>query len=344
MGSRRPSEAARTNAFDNGRTPVDFRQLEAQATWHFGCTLDFVRAPLSARILETASEELRVMVKSIVSSAALAFAIALPATAGAQSAANAACPPGSWFCAEAPQQQATPAGQPVEPLQPLPPPGPSPRAAAPDDAPAGAAAPPPIVVYQPPPPRVMVRPPPPPPYDYAPPREPISRHQEWGLNLHLEGATIGHGTAGDAGMGGGGLGLRFKPTRYFGIETDVDFVGGRDYQGDSRSETAFTINGLLFLNPRSRAQLYLLAGFGWSAAHVTSSQLDEHYGYFGGQIGGGLELRLSRNFALNVDLRGFIRDRTDELAQAQPEFTNANGQTTNTSGGGLFTGGMTVYF
>jgi hypothetical protein len=257
------------------------------------------------------------MVKSIVSSAALAFAIALPATAGAQSAANAACPPGSWFCAEAPQQQATPAGQPVEPLQPLPPPGPSPRAAAPDDAPAGAAAPPPIVVYQPPPPRVMVRPPPPPPYDYAPPREPISRHQEWGLNLHLEGATIGHGTAGDAGMGGGGLGLRFKPTRYFGIETDVDFVGGRDYQGDSRSETA---------------------------SHVTSSQLDEHYGYFGGQIGGGLELRLSRNFALNVDLRGFIRDRTDELAQAQPEFTNANGQTTNTSGGGLFTGGMTVYF
>src|SRR5580704_463565 len=254
MGSRRPSEAARTNAFDNGRTPVDFRQLEAQATWHFGCTLDFVRAPLSARILETASEELRVMVKSIVSSAALALAMALPATAGAQSAANGACPPGSWFCAEAPQQQATPAGQPVEPLQPLPPPGDSPRpparAAGPDDAPAGAAAAPPIVVYQPPPPRVMVRPPPPPPYDYAPSREPISHRQEWGLNLHLEGATIGHGTAGDAGMGGGGLGLRFKPTRYFGIETDVDFVGGRDYQGDSRSETAFTINGLLFLNPR----------------------------------------------------------------------------------------------
>jgi len=145
-------------------------------------------------------------------------------------------------------------------------------------------------------------------------------------------------------MGGAGLGLRFKPTRTFGIEADLDFVGGRDYQGDDRNETAFTINGLVFLNPRSRAQLYLLAGFGWSGAHVSSSSFDAHYGYFGGQFGGGLELRLSRSFALNIDLRGFIRDRTDQLAQAQPEFTSSDGRSTNTSGGGLLTAGMTVYF
>ena len=39
------------------------------------------------------------------------------------------------------------------------------------------------------------------------------------------------------------------------IEADVDFVGGQDYQGDDRSETAVTFNALLFLNPRSRVQL-----------------------------------------------------------------------------------------
>lgn len=285
------------------------------------------------------------MMKSIVSLAALTLGIALSATAGAQgTASGSACPPGSWFCAQAPQQQATPAGQ---PLQPLPDPADAPAAGAGGHG-AGhagdAAEPPPVVVYQPPPPAVA-RPEAPPPFEYEPaPRPPISYRQEFGLNLHVEGATIGRGNGGDASMGGAGLGLRFKPTRHFGIEADLDFIGGHDYQGDDRSETAFTINGLLFLNPRSRAQLYLLAGFGWSGAHVSASSFDQHYGYFGGQFGGGLELRLSRSFALNIDLRGFIRDRTDQLAQSQPEFTSSDGRTTNTSGGGLLTAGMTVYF
>jgi hypothetical protein len=162
------------------------------------------------------------------------------------------------------------------------------------------------------------------------------------------GAMLGHGYANNTGMGGGGLGLRFKPSRYFGIESDLDYVGGHDYQGNQREETAFSVNGLLFLNPRSHAQLYLLAGFGWSGAHVTSdgpSAFDQHYNYFGGQFGGGLEIRASRVLAFNLDLRGFVRSRTDQLAQTQPEFINpSTGQTTNTSGGALATGGMTLYF
>jgi len=193
----------------------------------------------------------------------------------------------------------------------------------------------------------MWRPEMPPPYEYAPMhREPISPAREWGLNLHLEGATIGRGSGGDAAMGGAGAGLRYKPTRAFGIEADFDFVGGVDYQGDSRRETAFTLNGLVFLNPQSRAQLYLLAGFGWSAARVESDAqpLQASYAYFGGQAGGGLEIRLSRGLALNLDLRGFIRSRTDGGAQTQPEFTDAYGRSTNTSAGALLTGGMTLYF
>jgi hypothetical protein len=95
----------------------------------------------------------------------------------------------------------------------------------------------------------------------------------------------------------------------------------------------------------------MLAGFGWSWANSrndpndpSATSFNNNYTYFGGQAGMGLELRLSRVLAFNVDLRGFVRTRTDATAGSQPEFTNAQGQTTNTSGGGLFTGGMSLYF
>jgi hypothetical protein len=182
---------------------------------------------------------------------------------------------------------------------------------------------------------------PPPMYVYHP-REQWPRNNEWGLNLRLEGAAIPHG----GGMGGAGFGLRYKPVPAFGIETNVDFLGGTDYNGFHRDETAFTVNGLFFLNPRSRTQVYLLAGFGWSSASVDDGQGDHFsYSYFGGQAGLGLEFRLSKHFALNTDVRGFIRSRTDSGASSAPEFTNpATGATTNTSDGVLFTGGMTLYF
>ena len=54
------------------------------------------------------------MAKLLVFTPALALALAIPAVASAQSAPQpGACPPGSWFCGEAPQQQAAPAGEPV---------------------------------------------------------------------------------------------------------------------------------------------------------------------------------------------------------------------------------------
>ncbi|HEY4015440.1 MAG TPA: outer membrane beta-barrel protein [Polyangiaceae bacterium] len=320
------------------------------------------------------------MSKRLLVPAASVLVALVPALAAAQqapAAAGASCPPGSWFCAEPPQEQAAPAGQPVQTLKPLPGPAgtePSTDADAPDadeatPPPPKKSPPPPPPMYRRPPPRIVYGPPhpytsetpdAPPPYLYSRPQRTLVPPHEWGLNLHGEGAMIGGGSSGDAGLAGGGAGLRFKPVRSFGIEADFDVLGGdHDYQGNKRNETAFSINGLLFLNPRSRAQIYLLAGFGWSEAHVTcdscSTPGDAHYDYFGGQIGAGLELRLTRVLALNADIRGFIRDRTDQLAQSQPEFQDPAGcatsgsstgtcRSTNTSGGGLFTGGMTLYF
>jgi len=96
------------------------------------------------------------------------------------------------------------------------------------------------------------------------------------------------------------------------------------------------------------AQFYMLAGLGWSSARVEFDQDPayhkvEHYSYFGGQLGAGVEFRLSRVVSLNADLIGFVRGRTDSRARENPEFTNGN-KSTNTSGGGLVRGGITFYW
>ena len=59
----------------------------------------------------------------------------------------------------------------------------------------------------------------------------------------------------------------------------------------------------------------------------------------------GLEFRAAKHFALNLDVRAFVRGRIDDQAQAHPEFIDpATGRSTNTSAGGLVSGGMTFYF
>jgi opacity protein-like surface antigen len=158
-------------------------------------------------------------------------------------------------------------------------------------------------------------------------------------------------------MTGVGFALRYRPVPAFALEAGFDFLSGRDYVNDWRNETEFTVNAMVFVNPRSRVQLYLLAGLGGAWAHVnengatpvngySSYGVDEaNYTYFGGQAGAGLEFRIAKHFAMNIDARGFIRSRTDSASATQPEYVNpATGQTTNTSDGVLITGGMTFYF
>lgn len=266
---------------------------------------------------------------------AFALAIAAPSTAHADDAKD--CPPGSWFCGET----APPPAGANKDLQPLP------TEAGKGDA-KPASPPPPVVVYQPPPTTVVVQPrEAPPAYYYVPRHAPPKK--EWGLNLHVGGLMLGKGRDDNAGMALVGLGLRFRPIPAFAVEADLDFAGGRDYNGYRRKETALGFNGLVFLNPKSKTQVYLLGGFGWSGATAVDDRggydsVEYKYGYFGGTAGIGLEFRLSKVVALNFDLRGFIRGRVDDNKRDYPEFVDSNGRTTNTSGGGLFQGGLTFYW
>jgi hypothetical protein len=272
-----------------------------------------------------------------VTTLAFASALVVPLRANAQDDSKKPCEPGSWFCGETQQSGRD--------LQPLPADKHEPEEA-PAEKPADKAdkTPPPVVVYQPPPPTVVVQArDAPPAYYYVPKKAPPKK--EWGLNLHLAGAMMGKGTQHNAGMGMAGMGLRFRPIPQAAIEGDLDFAGGNDYNGYQRKETAFTINGLIFLNPKNTTQVYLLGGFGksWAQA-VDDKQTEYNYSYFGVQAGIGLEFRLSKVVALNVDLRGLIRGRTDDYRRTNPEFVSGDGRSTNTSGAGLLQGGITFYW
>lgn len=181
----------------------------------------------------------------------------------------------------------------------------------------------------------------------APPKRRSFR--EWGLNLRLEGILMGDNKyrSKDAGMGGLGVSLRYRPIPYFAFDAGLDFVGGTDWAGNDRHETALLLSGIVYFNPYSKVQVYTIGGVGFSGARVTPVGTDQEvkYSYFGAHLGAGLEFRVGRKVALNLDLIGFIRGRTDKLSDTQPEFTDPDtGRVTNTSGGGLARAGITFYW
>jgi opacity protein-like surface antigen len=269
--------------------------------------------------------------------------LSIPVTASAQGE----CPPGSWFCedegspaASGEEGEGDDADASAEP--------------APEKGPKQA---PPIVVYQPTgqaPDKVIVV--------EAPPPKPAKKRwrREWGFNLHLETALMRDDEARhpDAGMGGIGFGFRYRPIPHFAFEAGLDFLGGIDYVGNEREERALLLNAIVFLNPRSKVQVYTIGGIGFSEAQVQREQVFtlegggegveewvDNYSYFGAQLGLGLEWRVSKKVALDVDVIGFIRGRTDEQARYEPEFIDAEtGRSTNTSGGGLGRLGITFYW
>ncbi len=272
--------------------------------------------------------------------------------------AEAQCAPGSWFCAQirigGGWRPPPPRRAQVLVVQP---------------------APPPVLYVQPaPPPVVYVQPAPPPPP--PPPQPPVVIVQQQdppqaeayyvgqaqpqptvvASQPVIAGSGIGlHGSIGFMGtsnvhIGGvsGALRLR-QPEGHFAIDLGIGAYGGIDYNGASRTEVPLTADGLFFFNPRSRWQVYALLGIGASWAHAQNSDVafttigsSRDYSYLGGETGIGLEWRLGDSFALDGDVRAFIRQRVD--GDPRPEFVEpGTGRQTDTSGGLLTTLGATFY-
>ena len=121
-----------------------------------------------------------------------------------------------------------------------------------------------------------------------------------------EGLTVGLSTAENPAMGGLGVHLRGRFSDDFGLELSADFLSGSADSGDLTQNTIPVMAALTWhILPTSRFQPYLLAGAG---VHFTRLE------YFGGdyniditelagQLGGGLEVFITKNLALHADIR-----------------------------------------
>ena len=299
------------------------------------------------------------------------------------------CPPGSWFCEETPvappPQQSDDDDTPPTATNPQEAPAPkkhkkhTPAAQAPAQAPGQGSvgangstqiqssgevqiqASGPVVIYTQNGQQVITQPgsqPPPPPVHPPPPavrRVPWREH--FGLNLRAEGAGFSSATGDRVGMGGAGLSMRWRPAPAFALDAGLDILGGNDYYSKTRIESAVSLSGIVFFNPKSLLQVYMLGGF-----HVSHAEIEDNNSYCannGGSIcfdsggstgrdyiglqgGLGVELRLAKHFGIDLDGLGILRTG---IGNGPPEFTNPKtGQTSDTSGAGRARAGVTFWW
>ncbi|MFK7990910.1 MAG: outer membrane protein [Sandaracinaceae bacterium] len=278
---------------------------------------------------------------------AIAACLFLAAPAAAQ---QTNCQPGDLFCAELRIGPGT-AGVRIGGADPAPPPPPQPPTVIVQPAPVQPAPPPqpPTVIVQPayqpqPPPTTYVVQQPQPVRRVVQPRERYP-YSSMGIRLNLNGIA-----AENVGMFGAGGGLRLRPIPHIALDVEGGVYGGVDYNGMDRVEVPVTATGRFFFNPQHRWQFYALVQVGVSFAHaegtneLTGISGSSDYAHFGGGAGLGMEWRLGRNFALNLDGRAFIRQ---EITDGQPEFTefrDGQWQSTDTSAGFAAQLGMTFYW
>lgn len=165
----------------------------------------------------------------------------------------------------------------------------------------------------------------------------------WSLALRAEGLLL-DGKRNDTGMGGVGVSGRYSLGPVVTLDLGFDSMLGTDYNGNDRSELSLSLSSLFFLNYHPVVRTYVLVGLNTASARVDIAGDVQTWGYFGGHTGLGLEISLNPRIALNFDILGFMRGRTDSRAAREPEFTDSLGRVTNTSGGGLLRGGVTLRF
>jgi hypothetical protein len=178
-----------------------------------------------------------------------------------------------------------------------------------------------------------------------------------GIGLRLSGVTVDGeklnlATVENPTMGGLGLQFRGKVSSHVGLELAMDVLYGQT--DDMRQTTVpVTLSALYYFIPRGTFKLYGLLGGG---VHFT--KLEYNFGMrhdlaeIAGQAGGGIELRLSRDFSINADMRFIgLYKNIDEMSSIQSKCISHTGMqcggitdTDRFNVGAQFMAGANFYF
>jgi hypothetical protein len=182
------------------------------------------------------------------------------------------------------------------------------------------------------------------PLEGVPPAFGFEGSSPWSIDLHGQGILLSGRNAEVVGLGGLGASLRYEFNPITTLDLGFDSFLGKDYEARDRAETSLSGSALLYLNPESPLRAYGILGVHYDVARVDLGGYEQTWTYFGGHAGLGVDIRVDRRVALDFALLGFMRGRTDSRAAREPEFSDSNGQQTNTSGGALFRAGVALHW
>ena len=160
-------------------------------------------------------------------------------------------------------------------------------------------------------------------------------------------------------MGGLGLQFRGKVSEHWGLELGLDWLRGGD--GGEVVQTTFPLMLSAYYQffPNSRFRPHLLAGLG---AHFTKLEYTGGFRYdtvqFAGQLGAGLEVRITDWFGLTADVRmlGLFKNLASQSSIERDCIQTIGGKTGYCNGlstldtddqwniGAQFMAGATIYF
>jgi hypothetical protein len=168
---------------------------------------------------------------------------------------------------------------------------------------------------------------------------------EWGVGLRATGERVDPKDDGPngIGMGGGGLLVRWRISRRFGLELGVDGVTGKLADGAfERKTSSAQLAATFHLTPGSRWDFYLLLGVGGATDRVTfvdasGAEMEQEFKETVLRLGGGLEYRWEHlGIGAEVAAVGMARNDSDAAL--------AGDAVPRESGGGQWSVVATYYF